>query len=437
MPATTPHAMIAHAGGLGTGDAPKWLLLSGAIAAMLAAYLYVRATFRSSQLAESVAKTTPKWLDDAAAVVRILLQIFGVALLVLAIATGLWGNKQPASNVAELLLFIAAWYVPIVVNAVFGNVFVAANPFVTITNGMRRIGVKFRTHNNPATWTAPVMIGAFVWYEFAYFNSLSPRNCGVFVVAYVIAVAIGVAVWGTEWLEVGEGFGVLFGVIGSMGIFCGDSEDRLRFRKPGSGLASSTFTSTQLLTVVVVLAGFVYDIANFQTASKSQSVFGKLARGWANMKIGRVGWSSTFVATLQLAWVLAGIVMIWMGASRRSWWATKALVPLTIGFVIAHNYVRILTDVQNTFAQISDPFGRGWDIFGTTSYFPSTFGTSVTTVGYVKAIVVALFGGLTLVVLHDRAIERSGVREALNDSIGPILCIVGTALICLNAILGG
>ena len=437
MLATAHQTIFAHAGGLGTGDAPKWLLLYGAIAVMVAAYLYARATFRTARLSEGAGTAMPKWFDDAAAVARILLEILGVVFLILAIAAGLFGSRQPASNVAGPLLFIVAWYVPIVVNAVFGNVHAAANPFITIVRGLTRIGVKFRKHDNPATWTAPVMIAAFVWYEFAYFDSFSPKNCAIFVAAYVVAVAVGVGLWGAEWLESGEGFGMFFRIVGSIGILHRGGDDRVQIRIPGSGLTRTSFSPTQLSTVLVVLTGFVYDIANFTTASTSQTIFGKLARGWANMKIGKLGWSYTFVATIQLAWILAAIVMIWMAVSKRSWWATVALVPVTVGLTIAHNYLRILTDVQNTYAQLSDPFGKGSDIFGTNSYYPSSLGTSITTIGYVKAVVVAIFGALALVVLHDRAIERVGVRQALQESMGPILCVIGTTVICLNAILGG
>ena len=42
-----------------------------------------------------------------------------------------------------------------------------------------------------------------------------------------------------------------------------------------------------------------------------------------------------------------------------------ALVPLAIGWFIAHDLTLLLFEGQNFLALLSDPLGRGWDLFGT------------------------------------------------------------------------
>lgn len=44
---------------------------------------------------------------------------------------------------------------------------------------------------------------------------------------------------------------------------------------------------------------------------------------------------------------------------------SPALLPLTAGLFLGYALPRLLVDMQNVVALSSDPFGRGWDLFGT------------------------------------------------------------------------
>jgi hypothetical protein len=49
--------------------------------------------------------------------------------------------------------------------------------------------------------------------------------------------------------------------------------------------------------------------------------------------------------------------------------ATAAgLLPIAVGYLIAHYLTYLLIDGQRIFIAISDPFQRGWDLFGTAFY---------------------------------------------------------------------
>ena len=45
-----------------------------------------------------------------------------------------------------------------------------------------------------------------------------------------------------------------------------------------------------------------------------------------------------------------------------------ALVPLAAGWFLAHDLPLLLQESQNLYALISDPLGRGWDLFGTINH---------------------------------------------------------------------
>ena len=47
------------------------------------------------------------------------------------------------------------------------------------------------------------------------------------------------------------------------------------------------------------------------------------------------------------------------------------LLPIALGYLIAHYLTYLLIDGQRILIAISDPFQRGWDLFGTAFYQPS------------------------------------------------------------------
>lgn len=425
VPTELPTTILAHAGGAGTGSAPKWLVLYGTLGVILLAYAYVRATFRTPELSQSTPSPATFGLDKCVRILGLMAGVLGVAVLLLALAAGWLGTQQSVSNIAPLLLFIVAWYVPMMLSAVFGDVYWALNPFRSAVCTLRKLGVRFRHRDHAAPgWTAPVMVGGFVWYEFAYFDSFTPRNCAAFISLYCLAAICGVAAWGPEWLDTGEGFGVLFTAIGRLGILGRDPYGRLVKRRWGHALARESLTHTQVVTLIVVLSGFAFDLMT------SLSI-------WTDISGNRRGWALALITTIGLVWTAAVITVVWLVSCKRSWWAGAALVPMTVGLVLAHNYRRILTDLQNIYGQASDPFGRGHDIFGTINFYPSSFGQSAESASYIQGALVAIFTSLAVVVLHDRSVQRAGLRGALSEATGPLLCIVGAALVSLNMILGG
>ena len=47
------------------------------------------------------------------------------------------------------------------------------------------------------------------------------------------------------------------------------------------------------------------------------------------------------------------------------------LLPIAVGYLIAHYLTYLLIDGQNILVAISDPFQRGWDLFGTAFHEPT------------------------------------------------------------------
>ena len=80
------------------------------------------------------------------------------------------------------------------------------------------------------------------------------------------------------------------------------------------------------------------------------------------------------------------------------------LVPIAAAYLMAHYFTSFLITGQFIIPLVSDPFGRGWDLFGTVDFAPNLAIVSPETVWYVQvaALVVGHVAGLAIA--HDRAV---------------------------------
>ena len=82
----------------------------------------------------------------------------------------------------------------------------------------------------------------------------------------------------------------------------------------------------------------------------------------------------------------------------------QSLVPIALVYAVAHYFTAFIITGQYIFSLASDPFGFGWDLFGTVTYSPNIAPLPPNIVWYVQvgALVAGHVAGLA--VAHDRAV---------------------------------
>ena len=80
------------------------------------------------------------------------------------------------------------------------------------------------------------------------------------------------------------------------------------------------------------------------------------------------------------------------------------LVPIAMVYVAAHYLTFLLFEGQATFYLASDPFGQGWDLFGTASRAIDYTYLSQNATWYVQVAVVVIGHVAALILAHDRAL---------------------------------
>ena len=82
------------------------------------------------------------------------------------------------------------------------------------------------------------------------------------------------------------------------------------------------------------------------------------------------------------------------------------LVPIAAAYAVAHYFSLLVLEGQRMIIRISDPAGRGWDLFGTVDYAIDWTLVSTDTIAWVQTLAIAVGHVMGVAAAHDVAISR-------------------------------
>ena len=109
------------------------------------------------------------------------------------------------------------------------------------------------------------------------------------------------------------------------------------------------------------------------------------------------------------------------------------LVPIAFAYAFAHYFTLILFEGQLLISSLSDPFGLGWDLFGTAGRMVDFFLTPVA-VWYVQVLAIVTGHVLGVVLAHDRALADYPAERAVRSQyamLGLMVALTGLGLVIL------
>ncbi len=253
------------------------------------------------------------------------------------------------------------------------------------------------------------------------------------LVGYTAAAVTGAVVWGRSWLGLGEGFGALSSALAR-------ARRAALGRDDGGARDDSRRSDRGLVALVAVWLGAV--VFDLFSGTRAWVEIAGHSSGWA--RTGRA--TGCLLAAVVLAWiVVAGTVR---AADRPrtakprpavtvSWRIERAValawLCATAGAFLAHGITLMLVDGQFTLALVSDPFGRGWDLFGTALRTVDYSPLSVGAIGAVQ--LVAAVGGATWgVVVAVRTVQPVGRSAPEARTALRVLWVVGVTLAVATAV---
>ena len=298
----------------------------------------------------------PAWL-------RIALRVIGLIAWAWIIAQGLAGGSSDA-DVATLFLWVYGWVGVAIVSAVAGPIWQFLDPFSTLHDLgaalLRALHIRgWAIADYPdrlGRWPAVIGFAFFVWLELVVLAG--PSTLFIVVVGYTALTLAMMAQFGRdEWRASGETFTVWFRTLGRLAHWrLVDEDGRVTSRSFGSGLLEPGWTRADVTLVALGVSSIIFD--GLSQTQAFFDVFG--APGIAIKTLVLFAWLG-FVVLLAFA-VATTVGLGAIGAG---------LLPIAVGYLIAHYLTYLLIDGQRIAIAISDPFQKGWDLFGTAFVTPT------------------------------------------------------------------
>jgi hypothetical protein len=361
--------------------------------------------------------------------VRIAMQVLSALLFGLVWASALFGDTDPFRNLAPTWVYVVFWLGVPALSIVFGNVWRALSPWRALADGYvwaRELGGQEarplaaypdRLGRGPGA----VMLFVFAALELAYSDPASPRSLAFAIALYTYIALFGMAAFGREtWERSGEAFAVLFGLfarIAPLHVVDG----RIRLRWPFTGLAGAERIPGSVAFVAVMLGSVLFD--GYSRTTTWQDLAARVEEPFI---IDQPGLGELLVTLLSVGGLLVGVLLVGLAyeaACAVARWTVNAprslvgdfvrsLIPIAFVYVVAHYFSLFVVQGQFAIPLLSDPLGKGWDLFGTAGVTPDLAVLAPNTTWYVQvgALVAGHVAGLT--VAHDRAVSIFPERRA-------------------------
>jgi hypothetical protein len=450
-----PGPAEAH-GLIGRGDLPLpgWLLSWGAALLLIGSFAALVLAWREPKLEGDTWRPLGRRLSALLVnpATELLAGVFGVAMLVLVVYSGLEGVDAPDRNFSVTFVFVTFWLGVVVASIFFGDVFRPLNPWRAIARAVSGLFRLVAGQRAPAPLAYPERLGrwpavaglvAFLWFELVWGQSgfaasgVAPEDVAIATLIYSVITFAGMGLFGIEaWASRGETFSVYFGMFASLAPL-EVRDGRLGRRRPLEGAgrwaaapAGATVSATagttlgragiagSLALVLAAIGGTSFDGAQEGALSGTiAEVFEWLTdAGLAPVTALRL--TNSFFLALSMA-VVAGIFWIGIRGMRtigRDYRPRElgrlfahVFIPIALAYLVAHYFSLLVFQEQAQFTYLlSDPLGTGEDIFGTASGAIDYTAVGATTIQWVQFGSIVVGHALALALGHDRALRLFG-----------------------------
>lgn len=374
-----------------------------------------------------------------------------VALYLGVVAAGLFGVQSPLKNIAPIMVWAIWWVGMAYISALLGDLWALVNPLDTLfvwaealytrIRPGRKLAIGLRYPDAIGAWPAVVLFLAFVWMELVWEHSDSPAYLAAAMLAYSALTWLGMLFFGrAQWLCRGEVFTLVFGLLARFApteVEDSGAEGRgLRLRPWGVGLLSRELVPASIVVLVLaMLAAVCFDgfmetplwaglLEHYAPSAQALESDSDAARAWIQTA-GVIGAPLLFVAV----YLVFCRLIVWCGGARlpvarvaRLYVLT--LIPIAIAYHLAHYLSFLAMAGQYLIPLASDPFGFGWDLFGTKNHFIRIGLVDARAVWYI-AIGTIVIGHIVAVYLaHCVALKANSDRQAALRSQWPLVALM-------------
>lgn len=310
----------------------------------------------------------------ASPVVVAALRGLAVALYLLILFAGFFGDSNAFRNIVPVTVWALWWVGFAYVSALVGDAWKVVNPLDTIFAGVEPwVARRFPPRPLPAwvrSWPAVALFGVFIWMEVVWEGSDSPFQVASAIAAYSVLTWFGMALFGREtWLAQGEVFTQVFGLLARFSPMRIELRDRRivewRLRPYAVGLLErEPLDASAIAFVLVLLASVSFD--GFLETPAWEAVADTVPRSLALVATPLL-FAAVYLAFCRLIAMSGADARV--TTRRIAGLFVTTLVPIAIAYEVAHYLSFLVQAGQYAIPLASDPFGWGWNLFGTRQQF--------------------------------------------------------------------
>lgn len=270
---------------------------------------------------------------------QLLTRAVGVALLALVVASGRIGVDDELENLAPALAVGLAVPLLVVAGVALGPVWRWVDPWDSLS---RAVSSTDQGEPPAHVWPAVAVALPLLWYLSAYPDVLSPRAVGLVLALYTVVTVAGcIAVGRARWLATAEPIGIILSWIALL------PRGRLADWSPPRGAEA---------LLGVVAGGTLFGLVRrAEVWSGLSAVPGALTYASVGLAVS----CTVFAGLLLLIGRVADLVGDSAGVARS---AVPAVAAVVVAVALDRN--RLFTSAQLLPGLLGDPFGRGWDLLG-------------------------------------------------------------------------
>ena len=391
---------------------PQWLFAWAAAAVLVISFFALAVLWPQPRLERDDWRPLSGGRGFGHAALQVACGAVGVGLLLVTIVAGYLGSGTAQDNWAPNFLLITVWVGLVFASILFGDVYRAFSPF-------RALGRLLPSLNRPyperlGRWPAAIGLFAFTWIELVSGWGENPAMLVTAALGYTVLTLAAQYVWGVEnWTRSGEAFAVYFNLFARMSIF-ETREGVLGVRRPLGGLPRLDPGPGTVALVTVMIGTVTFDGLSQGQLWKDLSA--NVVDALDGIGIGAVT-ASKIAATIGLALgvgVVAAFYRLGVEGARSvgggltlhrlEYGFIHTLIPIAAVYVAAHYFSFLIFEGQAVTYLASDPFGQGWNLFGTVdaginyAIFPQE------QTWYLQVGFVVLGHVAALILAHDRAL---------------------------------
>jgi len=425
-------AIISTHGIGGAKDLPisPELAIAGASAALVVSFTVLAVAWRTPRYdAATSGRPAPALLTrlvDSAGW-RIACRVLGLVVFLYAAMAAVFGKDLVINPVFGI--FYVWWWVGLVpLSLLLGPVWKAISPVRTINLGFAKISGSdpdrglLTYPERLGYWPAALGLFAFVWMELVYPFSTELGPVRLWCAAYVAVMLVGGALFGTRFYESADPFEVYSTLVSHLSVW-GRRDGRLVLRSPLANLDTTPARPGLVAVVAVLFGSTAFD--SFKDSSR-----------WLSF-VQSTDLSTDLLNNLALVAFCVGVGLVFtvgcmltgLGDDLRRRELPNLLahsvVPIIVGYIVAH-YLRYLVEVgQLTLVQASDPFSDGSNYLGTANLDPWYWlAYHPTFLANIKVLAVVAGHVLGVIAAHDRAIKILPPRHQLTGQLPLLFAMV-------------